>query len=202
MLPQIWSRAIGYTKVHKVHSLEFEECGLVIWASLHTWDRNNFRRVAVSFLDSIESDAAPKLSVVESVVAAVDNAESAVAISGECQSLGETYVEYLGSWYRERLVDHAIFLCGYWRDVCTSWRRRCSVAWTPFPWPNIFWLDWRGRTTCLVEVAIQCPRAIITNELQMPLLVDIVNKVVGVWPLIVSYPYETGEKTDGDRSVV
>ena len=50
-----------------------------------------------------------------------------------------------------------------------------------------------------------CPalrKAIITKDLSMPGLVDVVENVVGVWPLIVSYLKETGRKDDGDSLVV
>ena len=45
-------------------------------------------------------------------------------------------------------------------------------------------------------------RAIITGELSMPSLVEVVSNIVGVWPLIVVYLKETGRKTDGDSLVV
>ena len=45
-------------------------------------------------------------------------------------------------------------------------------------------------------------RAIITGELSMPSLVEVVSNIVGVWPLIVVYLKETGKKTDGDSLVV
>ena len=45
-------------------------------------------------------------------------------------------------------------------------------------------------------------RAIITGELSMPSLVEVVSKIVGMWPLIVLYLKETGRKTDGNSFVV
>ena len=45
-------------------------------------------------------------------------------------------------------------------------------------------------------------KAIITNDLSMPGLVDVVANIVGVWPLIVSYLKETGCKDEGDSLVV
>ena len=45
-------------------------------------------------------------------------------------------------------------------------------------------------------------KAILTNDLSMPHLVDIVANIIGVWPLIVSYLMETGRKDDGDSLVV
>ena len=45
-------------------------------------------------------------------------------------------------------------------------------------------------------------RAIITGELSMPSLVEVVSNITAVWPLIVVYLRETGRKTDGDSLVV
>ena len=45
-------------------------------------------------------------------------------------------------------------------------------------------------------------RAIITGELSMLFLVEVVSNIMGVWPLIVVYLKETGQKTDGNSLVV
>ena len=45
-------------------------------------------------------------------------------------------------------------------------------------------------------------KAILTNDLSMPHLVDVVANINGVWPLIVSYLKETGRKDDGASLVV
>ena len=44
--------------------------------------------------------------------------------------------------------------------------------------------------------------AIITRELPMPSLLEVVSSTVGVWPLMVVYLKETGRETDGDNLVV
>ena len=44
--------------------------------------------------------------------------------------------------------------------------------------------------------------AIITGELSMPSLVEVLRNIVGVWHLIVVYLMETGRKTDGDSLLV
>ena len=43
---------------------------------------------------------------------------------------------------------------------------------------------------------------LLTNDLRMPHLVDIVANIIAVWPLIVFYLKETGWKDDGDSLVV
>ena len=45
-------------------------------------------------------------------------------------------------------------------------------------------------------------KAILTNDLSMPHLVDVVANIIGVWPPIVSYLKETERKDDGDSLVV
>ena len=45
-------------------------------------------------------------------------------------------------------------------------------------------------------------KAIITHDLSMPELVNVVANIVGVWPLIVSYLKETDRKDEGDSLVV
>ena len=45
-------------------------------------------------------------------------------------------------------------------------------------------------------------KAILTNNLSMPHLVDVVANIISVWPLIVSYLKETGRKDEGDSLVV
>ena len=45
-------------------------------------------------------------------------------------------------------------------------------------------------------------KAIITKDLSMPELVNVVANLVGVWPLIVSYLKETGRKDKGFGLVV
>ena len=45
-------------------------------------------------------------------------------------------------------------------------------------------------------------KAILTNNLSMPHLVDVVANIIGVCPLIVSYLKETGRTDDGDSLVV
>ena len=45
-------------------------------------------------------------------------------------------------------------------------------------------------------------KAILTNDLSMPHLLDVVANIIFVWPLIVSYLKETRCKDDGDSLVV
>ena len=58
-------------QVHHLNSLEFEERGVTLWTFIPTWEKDTFRRVAVTASDRFSSDATHELSVLGSVVFAV-----------------------------------------------------------------------------------------------------------------------------------
>ena len=55
--------------------------------------------------------------------------------------------------------------------------------------------DWMAPRPALRKV-------IITNDLSMPSLVDVVANIAGTWPLVVSYLKETGGKDNGASLVM
>ena len=57
---------------------------------MRIWERDTFRRVAVAVTDRFAVDATHKLSVLGSVVAAVDGSASLVAVSGGSHLLTDT----------------------------------------------------------------------------------------------------------------
>ena len=203
MLPQVLLHVVGWAKAHHFYSLEFEECGESLWAFMRTWEKGSFRRVAVDVVDRFTVDVSHEVAVSGSVVAAVGGSASLVAISGGSHVLVDTYKEYLGSGYSHKLVEYPIF------DMCLLKRCLQKVSSSVFGSLDPFsmtefivtrlkgseHLDWMMSRTSL-------RRAIITGELSMPSLVEVVSNIVGVWPLIVVYLKETGRKTDGENLVV
>ena len=203
MLPRILSRVVGRPKNHHFYSLEFEERGESLWVFKRTWEKGTFRRVAVNVTDRFAGDATHELSVLGSVVSAVGGSASLVAVSGGSHVLADTCGEYLGNWYTHKLGEYPIF------DLRLS--KRClqklysSVFGSLDPFSMTEFMvkclkgaehpDWMMYRSSL-------RRAIITGELSMPSLVEVVSNIVGVWPLIVVYLKETGRKTDGDSLVV
>ena len=95
MLTRSLSRVVGWAKAHHFYSLEFEECGVALWALMCTWEKETFRRVAVAVTDGFAVDATHELSVLGSVVAAVGGSASLVAVSGRSQVLADFYGKYL-----------------------------------------------------------------------------------------------------------
>ena len=205
MLPRILSRVVGWAKAHHFYSLEFEERGESLWAFVRTWKKGTFRRVAVSVADRFAVDATHALTVLGSVVSAVSGSASLVAISGGSHVLGDTYREYLKSGYRQKWVEYK------YRIFDLRLLKRCLQKMSS---SNFGSLDPFSMTEFIVTrlkgaehgdwmmTRSSLRRAIITGELSMPSLFEVVSNIVGVWPLIVVYLKETGQKTDGDSLVV
>ena len=170
---------------------------------LRTWDVDTFKRVCVATLDRYSSDPHEKVSVLGQTLDALGPDESVASINGGSTVLVEAFCGYLGSGYRQKLIDYPVF------DLRLF--RRCLQR-TP---SSVFGsLDGLAMSKFIVnrlkgaetrDWMSFCPaqkKAILTNDLSMLHLVDVVANIIGVWPLIVSYLKETGGKDDGDNLVV
>ena len=71
MVPSCLS-VVGWAKAHYLYSLDFEELGVTLWAFIRAWEKDIFRRVAVAVSDCFSSDATHEVSVLASIVAAVE----------------------------------------------------------------------------------------------------------------------------------
>ena len=200
MLPRVLSRVVGWVKADHFYGFEIEERGESLWAFMRTWEKGTFRRVAADVVDRFTVDAAHDVAVLGSVVSAVGNSASLVAISGGSYLLADTYKEYLGSGYSHKLVEYPIFDLRLLKQKVSS---SISGSLDPFLMTKFIVTRLKGaehRDWMMSRSSLR--RAIITGELSMPSLVEVVSNIVGVWPLIVVYLKETGRKTDGDNLVV
>ena len=126
-----------------------------------------------------------------------------VSLLGGPHVLAAAFASYLGSGYQAKLIEYPTF------DLRLLKRCLHRTASSVFGSLDLFSLtecvvnrlkgaetrDWMASRPAL-------RKAIITNDLSMPGLVDVVANIVGVWPLIVSYLKETGRKDEGDSLVV
>ena len=203
MLPGVLSRVFGWAKALHFYGLEFEERGESLWAFMRTWEKGTFRRVAVDVVDRFTVDATHDVAVLASVVSAVPSLASLVAISGGSHVLSDTYKEYLGSGYSHKLVECPIFDLRLLKRCLQKVSSSVFGSLDPFSITDIIVTRLKGaehRDWMMSRSSYR--RAIITGELSMPSLVEVVSNVVGVCPLIVVYLKETGRKTDGDSLVV
>ena len=109
MYPRILSRSFNWAKSHGSCSVEFEEEGDKVRVFLRTWDVDTFRRVFVTTLDHYSSDPYQEISTLGRVVDALGPDVSVASISGGSTVLVEAFCEYLGSGYRQKLIDYPVF---------------------------------------------------------------------------------------------
>ena len=203
MYPRILSRCFNWAKSHGSYSVEFEEEGDKVRVFLRTWDVETFKRVCVATLDRYSSDPHQEITALVRMVDALGPDVSVASISGGSTILVEAFCEYLGSGYRQKLIEYPVFALRLFRR-CLQWTSFSvfgsldGLAMIEFIVNRLKGAetrDWMSSRPAL-------KKAILTNDLSMPHLVDVVANVIGVWLLIVSYSKETGRKDDGDRLVV
>ena len=72
---------------------------------LRTWDVDTFRRVCVATLDRYSSDPHQEITALGRMLDALGPDVSVASISGGSTVLVEAFCEYLGSGYRQKLID-------------------------------------------------------------------------------------------------
>ena len=203
MYLRVFSRCINWAKSHGSCSVEFEEQGDRVRVFLRTWDIDVFRRVCVATLDRHSSDPHQEISALGRIVDALGPDVSGVSISGGSAILVEDFCEYLGSGYRQKVIDHPSFDLRLFkrclqRTASNVFGSLDGLAITEFIVNRLK----SAETPEWMSFSPALKKAILTNDLGMPHLVDIVANIIGVWPLIVSYLKETGCKEDGGSLVV
>ena len=149
------------------------------------------------------SDPHQEITALGRMVDALGPDVSVASISGGSTVLVEAFCEYLGSGYRQKLNDYPVFHLRLFRR-CLQ-RTSSSVfgsldglAMTEFIVNRLK----GGETRDWMSSRPALEKAILTNDLSMPHLVDVVANIIGAWPLVVSYLKETGRKNDEDSLVV
>ena len=117
--------------------------------------------------------------------------------------LAEAFANYLGSGYQTKLIEYPTFDLRLLKHCLQRTASSVFGSLDPFSLTEFIVNRLKGAETgdwMASRPALR--KAIITNELSMRGLVDVVANIVGVWPLIVSYLKETGRKDEGDSLVV
>ena len=203
MFPRILARVFGWVKSHGRFSIEFEEGSSEVWVMVRTWERSTFRRVCVDVLNRFSSNTTLQATVLGKILDAAGPDAAVVLLHGGPHVLGEAFASYLGSGYRTKLIEYPTFDL---RLLKRCLLRTASVVFgslDPFSLTEFIVNRLKGaesRDWMASRPALR--KAIITHDLSMPELVNVVANIVGVWPLIVSYLKETGRKDEGDGLVV
>ena len=117
--------------------------------------------------------------------------------------LAEVFASYLGGGYQAKLVEYPTFDLRLLKRCLQRTASSVFGSLDPFSLTEFVVNRLKGAETrdwMASRPALR--RAIITNDLHMPGLVDVVANIAGVWPLIVSYLKETSRKDKGDSLVV
>ena len=174
-----------------------------MWVQVRTWERSIFRRVCVAVLSRFSANTTPVATILAKIVDAAGPDTSVVSLHGGPQVLAEAFASYLGSGYRAKLVEYPTF------DIrpLKHWLQRTAASvfgrLDPFSMTEFVVYRLKGADTRdWMASRLALRKTIVTNGLRMPGLVDVVENIVGVWPLVVSYWKETGRKNHGDSLVV
>ena len=203
MYPRILSRCVNWAQSHGSCGVEFEEEGDKVRVFRRTWDVDTFKRVCVATLDRYSSDPHQEVTALGQVVDALGLDVSVASISGGSNVLVEAFCEYLGNGYPQKLIDYPVFDLRFFRrylqrTASSVFGSLDGLAMTEFIINRLKGAetgDWMSPRPTL-------KKAILTNDLGTPHLVDAVANIIGVLPMIVSYLKETGRKDDGDSLVV
>ena len=170
----------------------------VIWRERRQSASVVFKRSCVATLDRYSSDPHQEISAFGRIADALGPDVSVASISSGSNILVEAFCDYLGSGYRQKLIDYPFFdlrLFKRWLQRATS----CVIGSLDGLAMSEFIINrLKGAETCdWMSSSPALKKAILTKDLSMPHLVDIVANIIGVWPLIVSSLKETGRKDDG-----
>ena len=203
MYPRILARVFGWVKGHGKCSIELEERGSQIWVMVRTWERSTFGRVCVAVLSRFSANTTLEATVLRKILDAAGPDTAVVSLHGVSHVLAEAFASYLGSGYQAKLVEYPTFDLRLLKRCLQRTASSVFGSLDPFSLTEFVvnrlkraeTQDWMASRPAL-------RKAIITNNLSMPDLVNVVANLVGVWPLIVSYLKEIGRKDEGDSLVV
>ena len=203
MYPRILSSCINWARSHGSCSVEFEAKGDKVQVFHRTWNIDVFRRVCVATLDCYSTDLHQEFSASGRLLDALGPDVSFALISGGSAVLVEAFCKNLGSGYCQKLVEYPFFDLRLFkrcvqRTTSIVFGSLDGLALTEFIINRLKGAETRNWMSSRPALK----KASLTNDLSMPDLVDVVAKVIGVWPLIVSYLKATGRKNDGDSLVV
>ena len=203
MFPRILARVFGWVKSHGRCSIEFEERGSEIWVMVRTWERSTFRRVCVAVLNRFSANTTLEATVLGKSLDAAGPDAVVLSLHGGPHVLADAFTNYLGSGYQTKLIEYPTFDLRLMKRCLQRTASFVFGSLDPFSLTEFIVNRLKGaETRDWMASRSGLRKTIITIELSMPGLVDVVANIVGVWPLIVSYLKETGRKDERDSLVV
>ena len=185
---RILFRVFGWVKVHRHCSIEFEVRGSEIWVLERTWERSTFWRVYVAVFSRFSASTILEATILAKILDAAGPDTSVVSLHGRPHVLAEAFASYLGNGFRAKLVEYPTFDLRLLKRCLQRISASLFGSLDPFPMTEFVVNRLKGaasRDWMAPPVALL--KAIITNDMSMPGLVDVVATIVGVWPLMVLY---------------
>ena len=180
MYPRILARVFGWAKAHGKCNIEFEERSSEILVMMRTREKSTIRRVCVAVLNRFNANTTLEATSLVKILDAAGPDTSVVSLHGGPHVLAEVFASYLGSGYHAKLVEYPTF--DLWLLKRCLQRTAASVfgSLDPFSMTEFVVNRLKGAETrdwMASRPALR--KAIITNDLSMPGLVDVVAKIVG-----------------------
>ena len=201
--PRIKTRVVGWAKPCGQFSVKIDEGSETFLVFVRPWDRNTFRIVCVAVLSNYIGEASCDTAVLGQLVSVVSPSVSLVSLVGGPHVLRDTYIELAGSGYREKLVEYPIFDLRLLKRCPQKCASVAFGSFDRFPMTEFSVVRLKGAEhEDWVASRHALRRAVVSVDLSMPTLVEVVGHIVGIWPLIVSFLKETECMTDGDSLAV
>ena len=175
---------------------------MALWVFMRTWEKGTFHRVALAVTDRF----------------AVNDTRVVIARVGcgccgwfgvhRCCFWWVAYVcrhlwRIFGKWVQSQAVEYLVFDLRLLKRCLQKVPSSVFGSSDPFSLTEFIVTRLKGAEHHdWVMSRSSLRHAIISGELSMPSLVEVVSNIVGVWLLIVVYLKETGRKTNADSLMV
>ena len=189
MFPRMLRHVLDWTKAHNCYSIEFEERSLQLWVFVRTWDKKCFRRVRMADIERFTSCETSEFAILVQIISSADTTVPIVSLVGDSDLLGEIYSAYIAVCFLRRCMQKSSSVVFESLDT--------------FSLTEILAKCLKGADNRVLRMSrTALSRAVITGDLSMTGVFDVVASSVGVWPLIVSYSKKTRKKDDVESLVI
>ena len=183
---------MSWVKSCSQFSVEFEEGKEATPVFAWLRNRDTFHGMCVVVLSKYSEDASRDVAVIGQLLTFVGPSVSLVALVGGPHVLRNMYIEFSRSVYREKMVEYPTIDL----RLLKSCLLKCASV--------VFGSLAQSSMTEFIIVRLKgaehkewmaprhaLRRAVVTGDLSMPSLVELVGHILGVWPLIVSFLKDT-----------
>ena len=150
---------------------------------VRTWERSTFQRVCVTVLDRVSANTTMEATVLGKILDAAGPDAAVVSLHGGPHVLAEAFANYLGSGYQTKLIEYTTFDLRLMKRCLQRTASFVFGSLDPFSLTEFIVNRLKGAETR--DWMASCPslrKAIITHDLSMPELVNVVANIVGVCP--------------------